>query len=182
MPLILLTGPKHAGKSSAGRALAALYQSEFLDLDELISEQSGKSPRALYQEGADVFRRAEAAAIASLSAAPDSALRVAAAGGGLIDNEAALRCLTPVPRVVMVYLDVSAKTAWERIRAEKTLPPFLDTANPEETHRVLHERRAAAYRQRAAITIAAEGKSPTAVAEAVAGEIAARSKDAEQTV
>jgi shikimate kinase len=242
MPLILLTGPKHAGKSSAGRALAALYQCEFLDLDELVSQQSGKSPRTLYQEGVEVFRRAEAAALAGLlaapaglPAAPGGALRVVAAGGGLIDNAAALGCLTPVsplvsdtfddeavrgcltpvpssvsdtfgdevarrcltpappsvsdtslphpfPQVVMVYLDVSAKTAWQRIRAEKTLPPFLNTATPEETHRALHERRAAAYRQRAWITIAAEGKSPSAVAETIADEIAVRSRAAKQTV
>jgi shikimate kinase len=44
------------------------------------------------------------------------------------------------------------------------LPAFLRTENPRETHRVLHERRGAAYFQFADIVIEAERKTPEEVA------------------
>ncbi|MDR3304252.1 MAG: shikimate kinase [Treponema sp.] len=177
MPLIMLTGPKHAGKSSVGRALAALYHAQFVDLDELVAEQSGKSPRELYTEGPSVFQQAETVALASLLAAQHhDGLRVAAAGGGLIDNAEAWALATDAAtarRVIIVSLDVSSQTAWERIRAEPSLPPFLNTATPAATHRALHERRAAAYRRGAQLTVAAEERSAPAIAQAIAAAIAA---------
>jgi shikimate kinase len=189
MAILLICGPKHVGKTSAGRALAALCHCEFIDLDELVTRQTGKSPRNLYEEGPEQFRKAEAGALAHLMGRlPDGppsggrlphgqppALRVVAAGGGLIDNDAAMR-LVNSGDVVMVYLAVSAATAWDRICAEKSLPPFLNTETPEVTHRALHERRAAAYLASIASggvqrgwVIQAEGKT----SHTIAGEIAA---------
>jgi shikimate kinase len=74
------------------------------------------------------------------------------------------------PQVIAVFLDVSAKTAWERICRAGELPPFLKTENPEETHRLLHERRASAYRQLVSLVINAEGKSPGEVAKEIKGK------------
>jgi shikimate kinase len=203
MGLILLTGPKHSGKTSAGLALAGLSGGRFADLDEIIAERTGKSPRSLYREGAEVFKKAEAEALEWILSAlrgglfPDGqcqrehdlsaplhphtaeagGLCVIASGGGIIDNAEALALLAERPSVKIVYLEVSAETAWERIRASAEtgggLPPFLDTADPRETHRLLHTRRAAAYRQHAAITIDAENKAPPDIAR----EILSRLKD-----
>ncbi|GHV86905.1 shikimate kinase [Spirochaetia bacterium] len=184
MGLIILTGPKHSGKTSAGRALAeqcaathptgaAIHTpgaGTFTDLDELVEKRTGKSPRTLFKEVPGVFRAAEAEALQSLLNAEVQTgpaggnFCIVAAGGGLIDNGAALDLLKRFDAAVLVYLDVSAETAWERIKsaAKKTgeLPPFLNTADPQETHRLLHERRAAAYREIAHIIIKADGKSP----------------------
>jgi shikimate kinase len=161
------------GKTSAAYALVALCCCEFIDLDDLVTHQTGKGPRVLYQEGPDLFRKAEFEALASLMG-QSSALRVVAAGGGLIDNEAAMR-LADTDDVVVVYLAVSAATAWNRIRAEKSLPPFLNTETPEATHRALHERRAAAYcafvQRKHGWVIQAEDKSPRTIAEEIAGII-----------
>jgi shikimate kinase len=156
--VFLLTGPKHSGKSSVGRILAETWGCPFIDLDDLIEEQCGKSPRELYREGAGVFRKAEAAALSSLLAprAGAPSKRVAAAGGGLIDNEEALRLLEGplkrgTPELEIICLEVPAETAWERIRraAEESgeLPPFLQTADPERTHRALHNRRMEGYKK-----------------------------------
>jgi shikimate kinase len=75
---------------------------------------------------------------------------------------------------MMVYLEVSADTAWERINEAflqtGELPPFLNTENPRETHAALHIRRGAAYKEFASLTITAEGKT----AEDIGREIAAR--------
>jgi shikimate kinase len=176
---VILIGPRHSGKTSAGKALAALWGAAFTDLDECIEERTGKSVRALYREDPGIFRRAEAEALAALFAgtAPGAPClpanpgpRVIAAGGGLADNEAALSLLRQpgAGRALLVYLEVPAETAWARISKEAAkageLPPFLDTGNPRETHRLLHERRALLYRKIAGLTVGAGEKDPAALA------------------
>ena len=169
---IILTGPKHSGKTTTGKALASLFSCDFIDIDELISQRTGKTPRQLFNEGQAVFQKAEAEALAALVDSGGSSVgsfsvengdgtkkRVIAAGGGIIDNSEALSILKK-SGAVMVYLDISAESAWDRISAAGELPPFLKTENPRETHRALHERPAAAYLQIADIVIETEGKPP----------------------
>jgi shikimate kinase len=220
-PVIIILGPKHAGKTRAGKALARLWEegggatggaenggtapdggaaaegreappaAVFIDLDELVEKREGKSPRLLYRESPETFRGAEAEALRALlagnplgqGAAEDpkeedagnpaaaaaaegpavNRITIAAAGGGLADNREALEILKKSPRALAAYIEVSAETAWERIRAEADrtgeLPPFLETENPRETHRRLHERRARVYRELAEIAVAA-GNTP----------------------
>jgi shikimate kinase len=179
---VILIGPKHSGKTSTGKSLAMLCGGTFIDLDECIEKRAGKSVRDLYRESPGIFRQAEAEALAALFAenAPDAArppakpaLRIIAAGGGLVDNEAALSLLRqPAPRrALLVYLEVSAETAWARIGKKASeageLPPFLNTGNPRETHRRLHERRASSYRKLAGLTVNAGEKAPAALAEEI---------------
>jgi shikimate kinase len=163
--IVVLIGPKHAGKTSAGRALASLRRGAFIDLDVLVEEQTGSSPRELYRKGPDLFREAEAAALAG-ALAPDfkdgGSGRIIAAGGGIIDNPPAVDLLK-ASRAVLVYLEVSAETAWERIRQSGGFPPFLDIADPETAHRELHLRRGVRYREIARITVAADRGSPKAL-------------------
>jgi len=200
MNIIIFTGPKHSGKTSAGKAFASLClsdniqnekpdcqalpdlsKSNFIDLDELITQKTGKTPRELFSEAPEIFKQAEADAIhtaaecASCAAktaysAEDSKL-IIAAGGGIIDNPEALSVIKNAGALT-VYLSISADTAWKRIynSAAQTgfeLPPFLRTENPQETHRLLHERRAAAYLQIADIVIEAEGKTPEQIAQSL---------------
>jgi len=167
MKTVILTGPKHSGKTSAGRALASLCSCEFIDLDDLILQRTGKSPRQLYSEGPAVFQKAEAEAVAAISGAEDGeGQRVIAAGGGIIDNEEAVAALRKAGAAV-VYLNISAESAWDRIAKSGELPPFLRTDNPRETHRILHERRAAAYLQIADIVIEAGAKTLQEIAEEI---------------
>ncbi|MDR2768724.1 MAG: shikimate kinase [Treponema sp.] len=177
MGIILLIGPKHSGKTSAGRALAETGRGHFTDLDEVIETRTGKSPRALFLEGSGIFKKAEAEALASLLEG-GTENTIIAAGGGLADNGEALALLAKQKNpdsggrlsgsvITAVYLEVSAETAWERIRrAAETggMPPFLDTPNPGETHRLLHTRRAKTYRAIADIIIDAENKCPGEIA------------------
>ncbi|GHV82282.1 hypothetical protein AGMMS49991_08400 [Spirochaetia bacterium] len=82
--VIILIGPKHTGKTSVGRVLAALLGGRFTDLDAYVEVLSGKSPRSLYKEGAEVFRGVEAEALGVLlgGGGDDKAAAVIAAGGG----------------------------------------------------------------------------------------------------
>jgi shikimate kinase len=173
METLLLTGPKHSGKTSAGRMAAALSGAVFIDLDERIERRTGRDPRSLYREGPEVFRAAEAETLGELLREPGEkgARRVIAAGGGLIDNPAALELVREASSLRIVYLEVSAETAWERIvrKAGETgeLPPFLGTADPRETHRALHERRAASYKKLARLVIDGEHRTPEETAEEI---------------
>jgi len=171
MQTVILTGPKHSGKTSAGRALASLCSCEFIDLDDLILQRTRKSPRQLFSEGQAVFQKAEAGATAALLGdGCDEGQRVIAAGGGIIDNAEAVAALKKAGAAV-VYLDISAELAWDRIAKSGELPPFLRTENPRETHRVLHERRAAAYLRIADIVIKAGVKTPQKIAEEIFSHI-----------
>ncbi|MDR1908895.1 MAG: shikimate kinase [Spirochaetaceae bacterium] len=169
--LILLTGPKHCGKSSLAPVLAALLGGTWADLDARLETMTGRSPRSLYRESPALFRQAEAAALAELLTGenPAGGSVVVAAGGGICDNGEALTLLKEL-RPFIVYLEISAATAWERIlRGAESggLPPFLEGEDPRETHRILHERRAALYRALADLSVPAESGSPEALAAAI---------------
>jgi shikimate kinase len=164
MAFFVLVGPKHSGKTSTGRELARLLGLPFFDLDALIEERAGQSPRNLYRAGPAIFRAAEAEALAWLLGRESGG--VLAAGGGIIDNPAAMALLQD-PALSTVYLEVSAETAWQRI-AGGELPPFLQAETMEksrEKHRLLHEQRSRAYGEFARISVAAGVKTPVETAE-----------------
>ena len=174
--IILVTGPKHSGKSLCAKALGENLGMRFIDLDDLVTEQNGKPPRELFVMGPEVFQKAEAQALASLIQNEGSL--IVAAGGGLIDNSEAVALLSlpeaPSKTIITVYLDVSAKTAWQRIANDAEsggLSPFLNTDDPRETHLALHNRRAEAYKTIADIIILAEDKSPSDLALEIAGRL-----------
>ncbi|MDR0637432.1 MAG: shikimate kinase [Spirochaetaceae bacterium] len=180
--VIALAGPKHCGKTEAGRVLAALTGGVFFDLDNEMQKSAGKSVRALYQEGISVFQAAEREALENVlvlvdkdgegSADSEEGVFVIALGGGFIDNEAARLLLQGRPGCAVVYLSVSTETAWRRIEAVQAesgeLPAFLRVENPREAHRVLHEKRAAAYRDIASFVVDGENKTAVEVAAEVA--------------
>ena len=165
--LILITGPKHSGKSRTARALAKNTGGEAVDLDGIVEKQTGKRVRALFMEGPEIFRQAEARALATLIEPMESNIRFIAAGGGLVDNPQAMALLSQSKEIIIIYLDVTPETAWKRIQhaaADGELPPFLATENPRETHLALHERRAKAYKALAHFMVSAENKSPHEIA------------------
>jgi shikimate kinase len=180
---IVLLGSKHCGKTSAGAELAEVLQREFIDLDNLIEKQTGKTPRALYKEGAAVFKNAEINALnAALEEGERRGKNIIAPGGGIIDNEPAVFILENFKKerkAALVCLAVSAQTAWERIRAGGELPPFLleKADSPEETHRILHTRRQNAYQRLAGFIVQAEGKSVGETADLILKELEGKNEN-----
>jgi shikimate kinase len=177
MDIIVLTGPKHCGKSSVGGILKEYLNAPYADLDVEIEQRTGKNPRTLFKESEEIFRKAEAEALAALffeytgttNSDPNRPALIIALGGGIIDNKAALAMLKQSLKTNIVYLELSAESAWQRIKKVSeqnggVLPPFLDTADPQKTHRDLHNRRAAAYRSIADIIVQCEGKNPEEIA------------------
>jgi len=184
--MIVLIGPKHSGKTSAGRELALLLKIPFYDLDALIEERAGQSVRSLYSAGPELFREAEAEALEALLSLHESDENqaegcitggVLAAGGGITDNPAALAPLMKGNNQgghITVYLDVPAQTAWQRITNAGELPPFLRAETTEasrEKHRLLHERRANGCRNIARFSVTVGEKSPAELAAEIRGLI-----------
>ena len=169
MENIFLTGPKFSGKTSTGRVLALLCSCEFIDLDDMILQKTGKTPRQLYAEDPEIFRKAEAEELMDIiqSGRFSSGRKVIGTGGGIIDNPKAIAMLENIGGIV-VYLNISADSAWSRISKEGELPPFLKTANPRETHRNIHDRRSAAYQKLTKLIIETEGKNPNMIAKEIA--------------
>ena len=169
MESIILTGPKFSGKTSTGRVLALLCSCEFIDLDDMILQKTGKTPRELYAEDPEKFRDAEANELTGIieSGRIIPGRRVIGTGGGIIENPKAIAMLENVGGTI-VYLNISADSAWNRISKDGDLPPFLKTANPRETHRNIHNRRSVAYPKLAKLIIETEGKNPNMIAQEIA--------------
>ncbi|MCL1815204.1 MAG: shikimate kinase [Treponema sp.] len=183
MALFILMGPKHSGKTSVGRELARRISVSFFDLDQCMEDRTGKGIRELYYAGPDIFRREETTALTAVlqngfclpggqGYEPGTVL---ALGGGIIDNPEAMTVLQKEMGESKghstFYLEISAKTAWQRIESQGELPLFLKAETPEaakEKHRLLHERRARDYKKMAAHSIFAEGKTIAEVADELA--------------
>ncbi|GHV83153.1 shikimate kinase [Spirochaetia bacterium] len=161
--IILLTGPKHSGKTSTARLLSWELGVEYFDTDSIIEKQNNKTVRELYRESIELFKEAELNALKTILSSHNNDRIIVAAGGGLIDNETAINILKHNPQIVFIYLEVEAETAWRRILTNAKrigrLPAFLEGANAKEKHTALHKRRSAAYKECADITISTGNKS-----------------------
>jgi shikimate kinase len=138
---ILLTGFMGAGKTTAARALARLWECAALDLDDLIYAREGRTARQLIdEEGEAVFRKAETRALAF--ALESSEARVISTGGGAWTVERN-RALARAHDCLCVWLDAPFELCWQRIGGGGDARPF---ARDREKAQRLYDERLAAYR------------------------------------
>src|SRR5580658_4519901 len=139
---LALIGFMGTGKSSVGRLAAEQLRFAFIDTDELIENEVGKSiPEIFAQLGEPAFRKYERDVVGALSARRDT---VIATGGGLVADPANLASLKAHALVVCLW--ASPETIWERVRAQSHRP-LLQTPDPQARIRELLEQRGPAYRQ-----------------------------------
>src|SRR5690242_8056502 len=111
---IFLIGLPGAGKTTTGRALAKWLRWSFLDLDDLITAQAGKSVAAIFDdEGEARFRALESAALAE---ACERRHMVIATGGGIGETTGNLALMREAGDIIC--LDVEPDTALTRLSAE----------------------------------------------------------------
>jgi shikimate kinase len=158
---LALVGFMGTGKSSVGRLAAETLQFDFIDTDEWIETQTGRSVAQIFaREGETAFRQIEQQAVAMLSQRQKT---VIATGGGLIIDPANLACLRQ--HALIVCLWASPETIWERVRTQ-VHRPLLQTPDPLGKIRSLLAERDPAYRQ-ADVLIHTALRSPKEVVQQV---------------
>jgi len=124
---IVFMGPKGSGKSTLGKAFAALHGLKCHDTDHLIetryADQHGriKTCRAIYREEGEAFFRALEHAVARELESTDYSVIVT--GAGLMMDPVSRKALRAGN--VLVYLTAAPGTLWERATAEG-VPPWLE--------------------------------------------------------
>ena len=127
MKNIILIGFMGCGKSSVGRRLAQTLNCDFLDTDELIEKEQGKSISEIFaNEGEAAFREMETECLRRLLNREGDGF-VLSVGGGLPVREVNRNLLKELGTVVL--LSVSAEVVYKRLRNDKTRP-LLQDKNP----------------------------------------------------
>lgn len=151
--MIVVIGFMGAGKTTAGRLLAAKLGLPFIDSDKVIEERAGKQIRQIFaDEGEPVFRELEHAVIADLLAGQAAVL---ALGGGAAGHPATRVLLADVP---VAYLRVGYSEALARIGGDRGRPML---AGPDVE--ALHAARQEVYESVATITVDTDGRLPDEV-------------------
>ena len=166
-PAYIIFGIKHSGKTTQGRLLAQKLSFSFVDIDEIITKQTGFTPRQIYFDyGPEKFMSAEEKVCSVLEKKCAGKKIVIATGGGICDNAPALMRLRDLG--IFVFLEVSEETAFERILEKITfnsdgtienLPAYIARKNPKTENEVksifrdIFTERTAAYQSFADITV-----------------------------
>ena len=102
---VTLVGMPGCGKSSVGRALAALLGREFVDADGYVTEKWGRSPAEIItKDGEDAFRRIETEALSELTKRSEIVLST---GGGCVTRRENHPLLRQNGKVVFINRDIS---------------------------------------------------------------------------
>ena len=130
------------GKSSVGRLVAEQLHFNFVDTDEMIESQTGKSVAEIFaQHGEPAFRQLERDVVEKFAG---SRGLVISTGGGLVmhpENMASLK-----RHALIICLWASPETIWERVRTQ-THRPLIQTPDPLGKIRELLAQRSAAYHE-----------------------------------
>jgi shikimate kinase len=158
---LALAGFMGTGKSSVARLACEHLQFDFIDTDEVIQSQTGKSIADIFtQNGEEAFRALERDVVQGLTARRNT---VIATGGGLIVPPANLASLKTHALVVCLW--ASPEVIWERVRAQ-THRPLLQMPDPTTRIRQLLQERKPAYLQ-ADVMILTDHRSPREVVQQV---------------
>lgn len=170
MQQIFLIGLSGSGKSMVGRQLATLLGWSFVDTDELLAEHVGLPVgQVLVEYGEQRFRQVEAEVLMSLA---EQERVVIATGGGAVIADANRRFMRE--QGLVVYLEVSAETAWQRVQeqmrqaGEMAVRPLLAGIDGERRLGDLYATRRQWYEQ-AAVHIRTDGHSPRTLACQIVG-------------
>jgi shikimate kinase len=163
--LIFLIGYRGTGKTVVAPILAGKLAWRWLDLDDCVEAQCGKSIRDIFAaEGEAGFRQREAA---SLEDACGRRKHVVATGGGTVlrpGNRERMRSAGAV-----IWLTASAETLRQRIELDPRTAmrrPDLAAGGLDEI-REMSKMREPLYRECAQWTISTDGLTPEAVADAI---------------
>ena len=143
---IFLIGYMGSGKTTVGRKMASLLDSNFVDLDTRIESTTGKTITELFDSGEDAFRKLERETLMGISKDPKLVLST---GGGTPCFHDNMEWMNE--QGVTVYLKLDPLSLFHRLRASKRPRPLIAGKSDDElldyihkslTERELHYRKA----------------------------------------
>ncbi|HZF01823.1 MAG TPA: shikimate kinase [Methylomirabilota bacterium] len=139
---IALIGFMGTGKTSVGRLVAEQLHFDYLDTDEMIQTQTGKTVADIFKtDGEKIFRGLEEKVVKDLV---NRTKTVVSAGGGLPINPKNLAGLKTHALVVCLW--ASPEKIWERVK-NQSHRPLLHDENPQAKIRELLAAREPFYKQ-----------------------------------
>ena len=143
-PHIALVGFMGAGKSSVGKLLSELTGFQFVDLDEAIAKESGKSiPEIFREHGEGTFRVKERAALED--ALSHESPTIIATGGGTFTEPGMHDMLLKSATTVYLKTDIPSILSRVGRGPQKEQRPLLQGSNPEKAVEGLLTSRSASY-------------------------------------
>jgi shikimate kinase len=167
---IFLIGYRGSGKTSVARELSTHLSYDWIDADDVVERDAGKTIAAIFADGGEAaFRDWETCVVAALSRKRRT---VVALGGGAVLREENRRAICAAGAVV--WLTASVDTILERIAADSTTAsrrPNLTAAGGRAEIETLLAIRTPFYRQCATLVVDTEGKTSAEVAEEIATKL-----------
>lgn len=161
---IVLCGMPGSGKTTVGRALAALLGKKFVDTDEAIEREHGPIARIFSEHGEEYFRTLESGLARELAAL--DGLVIATGGGFLLrpENRAALCAGARV-----VFLRASEDTLVKRLRGDGSRPLLRGDLGARLGE--LAAARTPVYEAACDLAVDTDGREPIRIAETIAEEL-----------
>ena len=158
---LYLVGMMGSGKSSVGRPLAAALGYRFLDADSSVEQVAGRSIAEIFaSEGESGFRELESAVLNQIASWHSL---VVATGGGAVTRKTNWGHMQ---QGIVVWLDAPDELLVERLAADPTPRPLMQSPDPGARLASLLDERRPLYSQ-ADLRIIQDGRSPELVAQQI---------------
>ena len=151
------------GKSSVGRRLSELLCCPFMDLDDVIEQQTGRCITEIFTtDGEAAFRQMEMEVLESVL---KQSTAIVSLGGGTVTQE---RCAEIVKeKTVCIYLRTGVDTLVERLSDEAARRPLLQGSDLRTRIETLLAQRSSIYESTAHHIIDTDGHSIDEVAQSI---------------
>ena len=152
---ISLIGFMGSGKSTVGKILAGRLRFIFIDLDRIIELSEEREIKDIFKrDGEKYFRELETKVIKKIY---KNKKCVFACGGGVVKRKENMHIIKNNSTVI--YLNISAKNALERLKDDKDRP-LIDVKNKKEVIEKLIGKRGRLYREYADIVVNGDKNKP----------------------
>ena len=164
MKNIILTGYMGSGKTTIGKKLAKLTGYTFMDTDELIEQQQGRTISEIFAaDGEEAFREMETKLLEQMLEEKKERL-VISTGGGMPLREENKTLLAGLG--VVFYLKLEPETVYNRIK-DDTKIPLLQCDNPLARIKEMLAVRGPVYESAAQHIIQVDGIKQNEIAEQI---------------